>query len=100
MNISSRYLTLGAGLGLFQLAYADMVTSALPIGDRGVAGSLTLLTRMLGTVTAAALILMLFEILQVEHGFFEAFRRTFLCAAGLAFVSAGLLALLPRKTGH
>lgn len=90
----------GAGLGLFQLAYADMVTSALPIGDRGVAGSLTLLTRMLGTVTAAALILMLFEILQVEHGFFEAFRRTFLCAAGLAFVSAGLLALLPRKTGH
>ena len=39
----------GAGLGLFQLAYADMVTSALPIGDRGVAGSLTLLTRMLGT---------------------------------------------------
>ena len=90
----------GAGLGLFQLAYADMVTSALPLGDRGVAGSLTLLTRMLGTVTAASLILMLFEILQVEHGFFEAFHRTFQLAAVLAFVSAGLLALLPRKIGH
>jgi len=39
----------GIGLGLFQLAYADIVTSALPLGDRGVAGSLTLLTRMFGT---------------------------------------------------
>ncbi len=87
----------GIGLGLFQLAYTDMVTSALPIGDRGVAGSLTLLTRMFGTVTAASLILMLFEILQVKHGFFEAFHLTFLLAAVLAFVSAGLLVLLPRS---
>lgn len=90
----------GIGLGLFQLAYTDMVTSALPIGDRGVAGSLTLLTRMFGTVTAASLILMLFEILQVKHGFFEAFHLTFLLAALLAFVSAGLLAFLPRRTAH
>ena len=44
----------GIGLGLFQLAYTDIVTSALPLGDRGVAGSLTLLTRMFGTVTAAS----------------------------------------------
>ncbi len=90
----------GLGLGLFQLACADIVTSALPLGDRGVAGSLTLLTRMLGTVTAASIILMLFEILQVKHGFFEAFHLTFQVAALLAFVSAGLLALLPRKIGH
>jgi MFS family permease len=90
----------GIGLGLFQLAYTDSVTSALPIGDRGVAGSLTLLTRMLGTVTAASLILMLFEILQVKHGFFEAFHQTFQLAALLAFISAGLLALLPRKIAH
>jgi MFS family permease len=88
----------GIGLGLFQLAYTDMVTSALPIGDRGVAGSLTLLTRMFGTVTAASLILMLFEILQLKHGFFEAFHLTFLLAAVLAFVTAGLLAFLPRRT--
>ena len=90
----------GIGLGLFQLACTDIVTSALPIGDRGVAGSLTLLTRMFGTVTAASLILMLFEILQVRHGFFEAFHLTFLLAAVLAFVSAGLLAFLPRRTAH
>jgi MFS family permease len=90
----------GIGLGLFQLANTDMVTSALPLEDRGVAGSLTLLTRMFGTVTAASLILMLFEILQVKHGFFEAFHQTFQFAAVLAFASAGLLALLPRKIGH
>jgi MFS family permease len=87
----------GIGLGLFQLAYAEIVTSTLPLADRGVAGSLTLLTRMFGTVTAASLMLMLFEILQVKHDFFEAFHLTFLLAAALAFVSAGLLALLPRK---
>lgn len=90
----------GIGLGLFQLAYADMVTAALPVGDRGVAGSLTLLTRMLGTVTAASVVLMIFEILQIRHGFFAAFHHTFQLAALLAFVSAGLLALLPRKIAH
>jgi MFS family permease len=90
----------GMGLGLFQLSYTDIVTSALPLGDRGVAGSLTLLTRMLGTVTAASLILMLFEILQVKHGFFEAFHLTFQFAALLAFVSAGLLAFLPRRVAR
>ncbi len=39
----------GVGLGLFQLAYSDIVTAALPLRDRGVAGSLVLLTRTLGT---------------------------------------------------
>ena len=56
----------GLGLGLFQLAYSDIVTAALPLRDRGVAGSLVLLTRTLGTVTAASVVLMVFEILQHE----------------------------------
>ena len=87
----------GIGLGLFQLAYSDIVTATLPIGERGVAGSLALLTRTLGTVIAASVILMLFEALQIRQDFFEAFRQTFQAAALLAFVSAGLLALSPRK---
>jgi hypothetical protein len=89
----------GVGLGLFQLAYADIVTAALPLRDRGVAGSLALLTRTLGTVTAASVILMLFEALRIEQGFFEAFRLTFLAAALLAFAMAGVLAFSPRKPG-
>jgi MFS family permease len=87
----------GIGLGLFQLAYSDIVTAALPLRDRGVAGSLALLTRTLGTVTAASLVLMVFELLQTKHGFFEAFQRTFQLAALLAFVTAGLLALSSRR---
>ena len=90
----------GIGLGLFQLAYTEFVTSALPVAERGVAGSLTLLTRMFGTVTAASVILMLFEILQIHHGFSEAFHLTFQSAALLALCSAGVLAFLPHRIVH
>jgi MFS family permease len=90
----------GIGLGLFQLAYADIVTAALPLAERGVAGSLALLTRTLGTVTAASMFFLVFEILQTRHGFFEAFQQTFQLAAVLAFAAAGLLMLAPRKIGH
>jgi MFS family permease len=89
----------GVGLGLFQLAYADIVTATLPLTERGVAGSLALLTRTLGTVTAASVFFLVFEILQTKHGFFEAFQQTFQLAALLAFVAAGLLMLSPRRIG-
>ena len=89
----------GIGLGLFQLAYTDIVTAALPAGDRGVAGSLALLTRTLGTVAAASLVLIVFESRQLKSGFFEAFHQTFQLAALLAFVGAGLLTLSRRKIG-
>jgi MFS family permease len=87
----------GLGLGLFQLAYSDIVTAALPLRDRGVAGSLVLLTRTLGTVSAASVVLMVFEILQTKFGFLEAFHQTFQLAALLAFVSAGLLVISQRR---
>ena len=101
----------GIGLGLFQLAYSDIVTAALPLRDRGVAGSLVLLTRTLGTVSAASIVLMAFEILQQgqgflqqgqgflqqDQGFLEAFQRTFQLAALLAFVAAGLLMFSSRR---
>jgi MFS family permease len=92
-------LVQGIGLGLFQLAQTDIVTASLPLRDRGVAGSLALLTRMLGTVAAASIVLMVFEILHGAHGFFDAFQQTFQLAALLAFASAGLLALSARKVG-
>jgi MFS family permease len=79
----------GVGLGLFQLAYSDIVTAALPLRDRGVAGSLVLLTRTLGTVTAASVVLMVFGILNMKYGFLEGFQKTFQLAALLAFAAAG-----------
>lgn len=89
----------GVGLGLFQLAYSDIVTAALPLAERGVAGSLALLTRTLGTVTAASVFFLVFEILQAKLGFFGAFQQTFQLAGLLAFVAAGLSMLAPRKIG-
>jgi MFS family permease len=79
----------GVGLGLFQLAYSDIVTAALPLRDRGVAGSLVLLTRTLGTVTAASVVLMVFGVLNMKYGFLEGFQKTFQFAALLAFAAAG-----------
>jgi EmrB/QacA subfamily drug resistance transporter len=93
----SALIVQGIGLGLFQLAYSDIVTAALPLRDRGVAGSLVLLTRTLGTVSAASIVLMVFEILQQNASFFEAFQRTFQLAALLAFAAAGLLVLTSRR---
>jgi MFS family permease len=87
----------GVGLGLFQLAYSDIVTAALPLRDRGVAGSLVLLTRTLGTVIAASVVLLVFGILNVTYGFLEGFQKTFQLAALLAFAAAGLLAFKARS---
>lgn len=86
----------GIGSGLFQLGYSDIVTAALPLRDRGVAGSLVLLTRTMGTVTAASVVLMVFSILNTGHGFVDAFQQTFQLAAMLAFAAAALLAVSPH----
>lgn len=87
----------GVGLGLFQLAYSDIVTATLPANDRGVAGSLILLTRTFGMVTAASVVLMVFETLEARSGFVEGFRETFQIAASLAFAVAIWLAIPRRK---
>src|SRR5262249_42294807 len=44
-TIALGLLAQGAGLGLFQVGYTDYVAARLPIAQRGVAGSLTMLTR-------------------------------------------------------
>jgi MFS family permease len=95
LRIAALFLQ-GIGSGLFQLGYSDIVTSALPLRDRGVAGSLVLLTRTMGTVTAASVVWMVFGILNTGHGFLAAFQQTFQLAALLAFAAAALLAISPR----
>src|SRR5262249_37985058 len=51
----------GFGMGLFQVAYFDIVTASIPRTDRGVAGSLVMMTRTLGTVTGATVLMLLFQ---------------------------------------
>jgi Na+/melibiose symporter-like transporter len=82
---------LGFGVGVFQVAYADCVMATLPRRDHGVAGSLTMLTRMLGVAAAATLLTALLreaESTAIAAGapapdaFLEGFRYAFRCAAG------------------
>ena len=85
----------GAGLGLLQLSYTDSVTATLPRQDRGVAGSLAMMTRTLGVVTAASLLTLLFAGLQggasSAEAFLAAFRGTFALAALIPLLALLLL---------
>ncbi|MCW5749287.1 MAG: MFS transporter [Alphaproteobacteria bacterium] len=59
--MAAALLCQGIGLGLFQVAYTDIVTATLPLRDRGVAGSLAMVTRTLGTVASATVLSALFQ---------------------------------------
>ena len=99
-------LVQGLGLGLFQVAYADRVLATLPQADRGVAGSLTLVTRTLGIVGAAAGLSMLSRHLEIAaqaagdpEAALTAFGGTFrMVSLGLALgLAAAILASLAGR---
>ncbi len=71
----------GIGVGLFQVSYTDIVIRSSRLADRGVAGSLSVLTRTIGTVTGAALLSLIFSRLRAgsdsDAGFLFAFAGVF-----------------------
>jgi MFS family permease len=90
----------GLGTGLFTLAYTEAVMARMRREDRGVAGSLTMLTRTLGVVSAASLLMLLLRVREsgllaggagAEDAFLGAFREVFMVAAGLAALAVGVL---------
>lgn len=85
----------GLGTGLFTLACADVVTGTMRREDRGVAGSLTMLTRTLGVVGAASLVTLGFgatEAARLAAG--AAPAESFLTAFSTVFLAAGALPLV------
>jgi EmrB/QacA subfamily drug resistance transporter len=91
----------GFGLGLFQVAYMEVVIGTLPPAQRGVAGSLAMLTRTLGIVGGATLLTLLFHGVEqarlaggasAAESFLAAYRTTFRLAGGVALL-AGVMAL-------
>lgn len=99
-------LVQGTGLGLFQIAYADAVLDQLPRADRGVAGSLTIVTRTLGVTGAATGLTALHSLLEAHFlasdlapasAFQTAFRWTFDVAAGAIATGLCLVVLLARQ---
>ncbi|MBV9825311.1 MAG: MFS transporter [Alphaproteobacteria bacterium] len=95
----------GAGAGLFQVAYMELVMAATPLAHRGVAGSLSMLTRTIGVVCAAAGLTLGFQTVQgsvlatgsnTADAFLAAFRLMFwLCAAGA--VATAAIVLVPGR---
>jgi MFS family permease len=82
----------GCGVGLFQVAYFDIVTASIPRSDRGVAGSLAMMTRTIGTVTGATVLMLVFQTLRVmavdagadeATAFLDGFAGTFRITAAL-----------------
>lgn len=96
----------GFGQGLFQVAYFDIVTGTIPRQDRGVAGSLGMLTRTGGVVLGATVLMLAFQTLRgIEVGqggtdtiaFLFGFRGAFALAAGLSAVVLLMLAARLRR---
>ncbi len=54
----------GFGLGLFQVACFDISIATIPAADRGVAGGLVMMTRTVGVVTGATLLMLVFQTLR------------------------------------
>ena len=81
----------GAGVGLFQVAYTDIVIAELPRHERGVAGSLTILTRTIGIMLGASVLtaaLHALEARQLDAG--EPARQALLHAFGLVFLYSAI----------
>ncbi|MGH8639091.1 MAG: hypothetical protein ACREUZ_18305, partial [Burkholderiales bacterium] len=57
----------GVGLGLFQVGYTDVIVATLPHGARGLAGSLTMVTRTTGVVTAATALTAVVAAIERDH---------------------------------
>ena len=96
----------GLGLGFFQVAYMEIVLAASPLAHRGVAGSLAMVTRTIGVVTAAALLTLGFQAIagaarsggaEEAQAFLTAFQAMFRLAGGVAAVTGLLLAWSVRR---
>jgi len=89
----------GLGLGLFQVSYTDLIVATLPQQNRGVAGSLTMLTRTVGVIIGTVILGSAMQALEARHllaghtadeAFHAAFSSVFLYSGLLL---AGLLML-------
>jgi EmrB/QacA subfamily drug resistance transporter len=105
--IIAALLLQGFGVGVFQVAYMEIVMRTLPRHHRGVAGSIAMLSRSLGVVTGATILTLIFHAIQAGRladgdapadSFLTAFKATF-WLAGLASAGAGLLVIATPRRG-
>jgi EmrB/QacA subfamily drug resistance transporter len=90
----------GAGLGLFQVACFDISTATIPRADRGVAGSLVMMTRTVGVVTAATVLMLIFQsVRSTSIGLGAPDGAAFLAGFHAAFQVASALPVLVVLAG-
>ena len=82
----------GFGLGLFQVAYSDVVIKSLPLKARGIAAGITVMTRTVGVAIGSLVWLWILdrnlsipkESLSITNSeFIQGFQTVFLIAAGV-----------------
>ena len=98
----------GFGVGLFQVAYMDIVMRTLPRHHHGVAGSIAMLSRSVGVVTGATLLTLLFHTIETARladgdmpaaSFLTGFRATFWSAGVVAGLAALLVLFATKRSG-
>ena len=95
VGMAGPLLLSGLGAGLFQVAYMSIVTGTLPVNERGVAGSLALLTRTVGVVASASLLTWIHSTLAKQHSTTGLSEVTaFQYAFQSAFTAAGVSLLI------
>jgi MFS family permease len=96
----------GSGVGFFQVAYFDITTATIPRAQRGVAGSLVMMTRTVGVVTGATVLMLVFRSTRAHAtaagaddatAFLAGFQTAFWASAGLAGLVLLILLLRGRK---
>jgi MFS family permease len=85
----------GVGQGLLSVAYTDLVMATLSERDRGVAGSLALLTRTVGIVSGASVLSALYTH-SAADGFLAGYRFALIAAGGGLLAALALSCLWPR----
>ena len=77
----------GVGTGLFQTSHMYSITGMLPSDQRGVSGSITMLTRTIGVVSGVTILTLVFSWLDAAgNEFQESFKFIFNLVGGGLFV--------------
>lgn len=96
----------GSGVGFFQVAYFDIATATIPRAQRGVAGSLVMMTRTVGVVTGATVLMLVFRTVRAgaeaagasdAAAFLAGFQDAFWLSSGLASIVLVMLLLRARR---
>jgi EmrB/QacA subfamily drug resistance transporter len=105
LTMASTLVLQGFGAGVFQVAYTDMVMATISRHQHGIAGSLAMLTRTLGIVSGATLLILLFHAVEASaladghdaaESFLSAYRATFRLA-GIVSAMTGVVAALAAR---